>query len=71
MAGWLRRYPEVRRVVVNLKSDRAFRGVLWRRRRDYLVLRDVEILKPGGGTVRMDGEVVVMAENVDFMQVVG
>lgn len=70
MAGWLRRYPEVRRVVVNLKSDRAFRGVLWRRRRDYLVLRDVEILKPGGGTLRMDGEVVVMAENVDFIQVV-
>lgn len=63
------RYPTLRRVVVNTKTDRAFRGVLWRRRRGYLVLRNAEIVKPGGETVHMDGEVVIEAANVDFMQV--
>lgn len=64
------RYPTLRRVVVNTKTDRAFRGVLWRKRRGYLVLREAEIVKPGGETVRMDGEVVIYAGNVDFLQVV-
>jgi small nuclear ribonucleoprotein (snRNP)-like protein len=65
------RYPVLRRVIVNTKTDRAFRGVLWRRRRGYLVLRNAELLKPGGETAAMDGEIVVSAENVDFIQVVG
>jgi len=56
-------------VVVNTKTDRAFRGVLWRRRRGYLVLRNAELVKAGGETVAMDGEVVIDADNVDFMQV--
>ena len=63
------RYPTLRRVIVNTKSDRAFRGVLWRKARGYLVLRDAEILKAKGETTPMDGELVVPAENVDFLQV--
>jgi hypothetical protein len=35
------------------------------------VLKNAEILKPAGETVRVDGEVVIMRENVDFIQVVG
>lgn len=62
-------YPTLRTVVVNTKTGRAFRGVLWRRRGGFLVLRNAELLKPGGETVAMDGEVVIAAENVDFMQV--
>jgi len=65
------RYPVLERVIVNTKSDRAFRGVLWRRRRGYLVLRNAEMLRGKGETVPMDGEVVIPAENVDFIQVVG
>ena len=63
------RYPTLRRVVINTKTDRAFRGVLWRKCWRYLVLRDAELVKPGGETVRMDGELVIEAANVDFMQV--
>ena len=63
------RYPTLRRVVVNTKTDRAFRGVLWRKCWRYLVLRNAELVKPGGETVRVDGEVVIEAGNVDFMQV--
>ena len=64
------RYPTLRRVIVNTKTDRAFRGVLWQRRRGYLVLREAEILKRGVETAKVDGEVVVPADNVDFIQVV-
>lgn len=67
---WLTRYPCLRRVVVNTRTDRAFRGVLWARRAGYLVLRNAEMIKPGGITVPVDGEVVIEAGNVDFIQVV-
>lgn len=67
--GLFQRYPSLRRVVVNTKTGRAFRGVLWRRRWGYVLLRDAEMVKPGGETVRMDGEVMVDAANVDFIQV--
>lgn len=66
---WLTRYPCLKRVVVNTRTDRAFRGVLWARRRGYLVLRNAELLKARGETVPVDGEVVIEAANVDFMQV--
>lgn len=64
------RYPTLRRVIVNTKTDKAIRGVLWQRRRGYLVLREAEILKRGAETAKVDGEVVVPADNVDFIQVV-
>ena len=64
-----RRYPTLRRVIVNLKTERAFRGVLWRKRWGYLVLRNAELLKPRGERVAIDGEVVIERANVDFVQV--
>lgn len=64
------RYPTLRQVIVNTKTDRAFRGILWQKRSDYLVLRNAEMLKTKGETVPMDGEVVIGSDNVDFMQVI-
>jgi len=64
------RYPTLRRVIVNLKTDRAFRGVLWRKARGYLVLREAEMLRGKGETTPMDGEVLIESANVDFVQVV-
>jgi small nuclear ribonucleoprotein (snRNP)-like protein len=63
-------YPVKRRVIVNTKTERAFRGILWRRRWGYLVLRNAEMLKGRGETVPVDGEVVIERSNVDFIQVV-
>lgn len=63
------RYPTRRQVVVNTKTDRAFRGILWRKAWGYVVLRNAELVKAGGETVRMDGEVVIERSNVDFLQV--
>lgn len=63
-------YPTLKRVIINTRSDRAFRGVLWRKARGYLVLREAELLKSKGEVAPLDGEVVIPAENVDFMQVI-
>ncbi len=62
-------YPVRRQVIVNTKTGLTFRGVLWEKRRRYLVLRNAEMLKPGREAVLMDGEVVIERANVDFIQV--
>lgn len=63
-------YPIKKQVIVNTKTDKAFRGVLWQRTRGYLVLRNVSLLRAREAPVAVDGEVVIDAPNVDFIQVV-
>lgn len=65
----LERYPELRQVIVTTKTDRSIRGLLWRRRRGYLVLKQAELLRAKADPVAMDGDVVIEAANVDFLQV--
>lgn len=67
-----RRYPELRTVIVNLRSGTAFRGVVWRHDGPYLVLRNVEMLSDRDTAARraVDGEVLVQRVDVDFLQVV-
>ena len=62
-------YPCLREVLVNTKTESSFRGVLWRRRRGYLVLRNALLLRPRAEPQRMDGEVMIESANVDFIQV--
>lgn len=57
-----------RRAIVNLKTDKAFRGILWSENRDLLVLRDTVLLEHGQETL-VDGEVAVERSNIDFIQV--
>lgn len=61
-------YPVLETVIVNTKTARAFRGVLWAKRRDHLVLRNAELLKRGEA-VPIDGDVLIERANVDFIQV--
>jgi len=66
------RYPTLRQVIVNTRArDESFRGVLWRKRWGYLVLRNAEMLRGKGEVVPMAGELVIPADNVNFIQVVG
>ncbi len=69
----LRRYPELRHVIVNLKSGTSFRCVVWRNAGPYLVLRQVEMIHDRDNMARqaMDGEVAVKLVDVDFLQVLG
>jgi small nuclear ribonucleoprotein (snRNP)-like protein len=64
------RYPVLRQVIVNTQTDKAFSGVLWARRGGYLVLRNARLLQAGGSSTAIDGEVVIDASNIDFVQVV-
>jgi len=64
-----RRYPALRQVIVNTRGDEAFRGLLWQRRGEYLVLRQASLLMGRGEKRTMDGEVAIPAANVAFIQV--
>lgn len=63
------RYPVLKRVIVNTKTGNAFRGVLWAKYSDYVVLRNAEMLRENANRVPIDGEVVIERVNVDFIQV--
>lgn len=67
-----RRYPELRRCIVNLRSGTAFRCVVWRHAGPYMVLRDAELLSDRDREVQrtLDGEALVKISDVDFIQVV-
>lgn len=67
---WLLGYPFYRSVILNTTTDKTFRGVLWDRRGEYLVLRQAEMLVKGAKPASMDGELVIPRTNVDFLQVV-
>lgn len=45
------------------------RGVLWRSRGPWLVLRDVTLIQARKPTLPTDGEVVIHRSNVAFIQV--
>ena len=62
-------YPFARTVIVNTKDGHAFRGVLWERRADFLVLRKAELLKPRSEVVPIDGDVILYRSDVSFIQV--
>lgn len=56
------------RLIVNLKSDKAFRGILWDESKELLTLRDTTLLEHGK-EAPVDGEVVIERANIDFIQV--
>ena len=58
-----------RRVVLNLKTGRAVDGLLVRRTGDLLFLRQAVALEPGAEPAPVDGEVVVLRGEIDFIQV--
>lgn len=66
-----RPYPEMRRVVVNLKSGTSFRGIVWDHAGPYVLLRQVEMIHDRDNMARkaVDGEVAVLRGDVDFIQV--
>lgn len=68
MFAW-RRTATRRRVIVNLKTEKAFAGVLWAKRGPLLVLKDADLIEPQQAPVKIDGEILVERSNVDFVQV--
>lgn len=60
-----------RRCIVNLHSDNgdSIEGVLWTRRGPWLVLKDARLLRANGAVEPADGEIVIEARQVAFIQV--
>ena len=58
--------------LVTTKSDpeSAFRGVLWRERGPWLVMRAASLIKSTGAPpVPIDGEIVIHRDNLAFIQI--
>jgi len=68
--SWFDRYPVLRTVLINTKTGTTFRGILYRETRRYLVLKQAQMLRQGKEPMMIDGEVIIFADNVDFVQVV-
>lgn len=64
------RYPMLEKVIVNTKTGKAFRGMLWQRRGGHVVLRAVEMLRERDEALPITGEVIIDRNNVDFIQVI-
>lgn len=69
-----RPYPALERVIINLKSGTAVRGLLYNHAGRYIVLREADLLQSLGKSagpkpVPVDGEVLVNQSDVDFIQV--
>lgn len=63
-------YPYRETVIVNTKSGKAFRGVLWQRTAGFLVLKQAQMLRHREAPVALDGDTLVPFVDVEFMQVV-
>lgn len=57
-----------KRGIVNLKSGRTFRGILWKQTGPLVVMRQAEMLEAGRDPVPVDGEVVVERSEIEFIQ---
>ena len=57
-------------VIINTKTGKAFRGVLSSTWFGLIVLKKAEMLRPGGETMPIVGEVVLYKADVDFIQVI-
>lgn len=64
-------YPFARGAIVNLKSGKSFRGILWDSQGGFLVLREAHMLQSNQNPVKLDGELCIPSAEVDFIQVVG
>lgn len=59
-----------KQVIVTLKDGQSFAGILYDVDRDLLVLRRAEALGPGAGErTQVDGEVLILREELAFLQV--
>lgn len=67
-----RRHPAIgRKVIVNLFSGNAIEGVMTHRVADQYIVRAAVLHQPGtDATPPADGEIVIDAANVDFIQMI-
>lgn len=55
-------------VVVHTKTGQSIRGAVRRKRRPWIVLADAVLLDGQAEPVKLDGDVFIPSDNVDFAQ---
>lgn len=58
-------------VIVNLKTDKAFKGVLVEEKANLVILKNVELIEQGTESVNVAGSVLIEKQNIDFIQIIG
>jgi len=58
-------------VIVNLKTNKAFKGVLVDEKADIIILKNVELIEEGTESVNVAGSVLIEKHNIDFIQIIG
>jgi small nuclear ribonucleoprotein (snRNP)-like protein len=58
-------------VIVNLKTDKAFKGVLVEEKTNLVILKNVELIEQGTESVNVAGSVLIEKQNIDFIQIIG
>ena len=68
----LMRQRRKRRVIVTLKDELAFSGILYAIDLDWVVLREAEALAFGHreANVAVDGELILQRRDIDYLQVI-
>lgn len=60
-----------KRVLVNLKSGAAFRGILTKEFGGVIVLQQADYIEPGSESVSAPGEILIEKNNIEFVQIIG
>lgn len=63
------RYAAHKRVVISLKTGLTVTGIITRHRRGYCIVRDAQIIEPGGSSAPADGEILVQRDDIDYVQI--
>ena len=58
-------------VIVNLKTNKAFKGVLVEEKTNLVILKNVELIEQGTESVNVAGSVLIEKQNIDFIQIIG
>ena len=58
-------------VLVNLKTDKAFKGVLIEEKKDFILLKNAELIEREAEKIEIAGSLLLEKSNIDFIQILG
>jgi small nuclear ribonucleoprotein (snRNP)-like protein len=60
-----------KKVIINLKTDKAFRGYIVKKYNKLYELKNAELLEPNTEPIQIKGSIIIEKENIDFIQITG
>lgn len=68
---YYKKFTTSKTVIVNLKTNKAFKGVLVEEKANIIILKNVELIEEGTESVNVAGSVLIEKHNIDFIQIIG